>query len=303
MSVFNENGALVYANNSNFSIASLDSMIAESARMDSIIEGMVMDAMGQFNAANIVLETAGYVNESVKEVLKNAWATAVNAVLKALDNAAEFIQSLAPSKKRILINKKRIISKFDEVKNSDNEKLKQCAKAYNAVSRFSSSELLGKINDAFALTTNPSYSLETYANKLGFTVKGDWKSDIKDSLDADPNASDDLSKININKAIDTATTIDKNIPAIKQKRREIEKSLKNIEKLANSGSDEKTPDKAGLGIVSYYCVTAIKSLRLLAASSTKLCIAVLKTKTSKKNNSADTNDVEDDFEEIADDEI
>lgn len=286
MSVFNENGALIYANNSGISNVSLDSIIAESARMDRIIESMTMEAIGQFNAANIVLETTGYVNESFKEVAKNAWTTAINALLKALDNVIEFFNGLGRFKHIISINKKKITDKFNEAKNSDNEKLKACAKAYNAVSKFNSKDLLEKIEAGIKLTNQKALSADAYAETLGFSRQGDWKMDIDRALSASSNPSDSMSSININNAIETATTFDKNIPTIKQKRRDVEKSLKDIEKLTKSGSDTSNmPDKAGLGMVSYYCVTAIKTLRLLASSSTKLCMAILNFKTSKKKDS------------------
>lgn len=296
MSVFNENGALVYANNSNFSVNSLDSVIAESAKMDSIIEGMVMDAMGQFNAANIVLETVGYVNESVKEVVKNAWTTALNAVVKAFDNAIEVLISLAPSKKIVLANKKKIISKFDEVKNSDNEKFKQYVKNYNSVARIDdTSTLLEKINKAIDLTNEFGYSFDDFKKKmgqiLGIALGDNWKVDIKHDLEPESQPSDDASKIDISRAIEVATSIDKNIPIIKQKKREVENAIKNAEKALKTGSDEKTADKLGCSMVALYCVTAIKSLRLLAAYSTKLCIAVLNAKTAKKkDNDTNSND-------------
>lgn len=290
MSVFNENGALVYANNSYTSNASLDSIIAESARMDSALEGIVMESIGQFDAANIVLETVGYFDESVKEVIANGAAKAWEALLKALDSIANVLSSLAPSKKIILANKKKIIEKFDEVKNLDNDNLKQCIKNYNSVAKLDdSSTLLKKIDEAIDLANEYGNSFDELKKKMGtiigISIGDNWKVDIKHEIEPDYQPSDDVSSINITNVIDTATSIDKNIPAIKQKRREVENSIKAAEKALKTGSDEKTAGKLGLSMVCLYCVTAIKSLKLLALYSTKLCLAVLKCKSPKNKDS------------------
>ena len=305
MSVFNENGALVYAsNNLSMANASLDSIIAESTRMDNILEGMINEAIGQINAADIVLESVGYYNESVKEVLKNGWAKMLEGIKKFLDNALNFIESLAPSKKIILINKKKITDKFNDVKN--NEALKSVIKEYNSVSEIDSKTLIDNIDVAFAknkkiMQTGSLSSIDyigEIGNAVGIELTKNWKQEILDSIGPKPSPSEDPSSINISDVITTATSMDKNIPAIKQRLREVDKMIKDInngdyipDNYESANEDAKSA-KFGLPIISFYCTTALKSIKILAGSSVKLCMAVLKYKEPKnkdaKSNNSDT---------------
>lgn len=283
MSVFNENGQLVYSGsyNSSMSLESVMSAIDRSKEIDSLLESINYEISVQYDAINIVLETVG-LNEGV---ILNGLSKFFELIKKGIDALSEVLSSLAPSKKRILINKKKIEDNFKNI--NYNDRVKNAIKNYKSVAKINPSDMLENIKSAIK-ENNDSIGkvLTMHRNNvakalIGKGVSSEYQKEILSVIGPDENADYNPNGINISDVISCATSIDKIVPKIKEIKRSIEKENKELESIINSTTEDLKAYQECLKMISFYSTEAIKSIKLLTTSSVELCLAVLKNKEVK----------------------